>query len=75
MARFKVGDVVRYSDGPTALFKITSIIPDPVRTGANVRYYGDHILGGSAAAYDSDCSPATDDDTLRWAIRRGGVTC
>ena len=53
-----IGKVLRYSDGPTALFRATSYNTH--------RYYGDHILGGIQSAHEEDVRLADEDDLERW---------
>jgi hypothetical protein len=55
---FSEGQMVRYSDGETGLFKLSSI--DSV-TG---RLYGTHCLGGTFSADPSYCRVATTEDVL-----------
>ena len=43
--RFKAGDIIRYSDGVSALFRYSG-------TSNSYRLYGDHVMGGSASASD-----------------------
>lgn len=55
--RFKVGDIVRYSWGPTALMRITGVSKN--HGGFGDRYYGVQFYGDSMGAYDSNCTEAT----------------
>ena len=43
---FNIGDIIRYSEGVSALFKYTG-------TKNLNRYYGEHVLGGVHSAEDS----------------------
>lgn len=43
--RFKAGDIVRYSNGVSALFRYSG-------TNNCDRLYGDHVLGGAHSACD-----------------------
>lgn len=69
--KFKVGDVLRYASGETALFKVTLVRPNH---GGHVRYYGTHCMGGYNGAYEDQCSQATAGDLAtfsehaRWRI-------
>lgn len=56
--RFKVGDIVRYGSGISALFRYEG----PVNVG---RLYGTHVLGGAIGASDQtffDLQPASAED-------------
>ena len=56
--RFKVGDIVRYASGVSALFRYEG----PVNVG---RLYGTHVLGGAIGASDQtffDLQPASAED-------------
>jgi hypothetical protein len=65
-AKFKVGDIVRYSDGATGLMKIEAISLDHGSAGT-VRYYGDQFYGvGAVAAYENECKPASKADLNTW---------
>lgn len=59
--KFKIGDILRYSYGPTALFKVTEISPNH---GGSVRYYGRQYYGDIMGAYEEDCKRATDTEIL-----------
>lgn len=63
--KFKVGDILRYDDGSTALFRVESI--SPKHGGLEDRYYGRQCFGGSVGAYASDCLPASEADLKKWA--------
>ena len=66
---FKVDDIVRYAEGPTALFKIdTAKIP---YGGAHGRYWGEHIMGGAHGAYHEECAPASSADVDLWNEKHG----
>jgi hypothetical protein len=43
--QFNTGDIIRYNEGVSALFKYTG-------TKNNNRYYGEHVLGGYHSAED-----------------------
>ena len=62
--KFSVGDVIRYSSGPTALMRVSNVSEN--HGGYEHRYYGQQCLGGIVGAYESDCSPATEDDKKEW---------
>ncbi len=60
----RVGDMVRYSDGPTALLIVTDIKDhgkDRPRT-----YYGRHCMGGTGVGYEPDVRHASDADRITW---------
>ena len=63
---FKVGDVLRYSDGGTALFIVSSVRPDH---GGQPRYYGFQYYGSSMGQYHSQCQAAGEVDMETWAGR------
>lgn len=52
--KFKVGDIVRYSAGPTAIMTIQHVSKDHAGLGLH-RYYGRQYYGGSVGAYEKDC--------------------
>ncbi len=54
--KYKVGDIVRYAYGPTALMRITSISPNH---GGSIRYWGVQFYGDSMGAYEDQCRDAT----------------
>jgi hypothetical protein len=57
----KVGDVIRYLDGPTALMRVERISRN--HGGPNVdRYYGIQHFGGGVGAYADSCRCATADE-------------
>lgn len=43
--RFKTGDIIRYNDGPTSLFRFAGTFNAPF-------YYGEHVLGAVIGASD-----------------------
>ena len=59
MTKFGIGDIVRYSDGVSALFRITHI---ENIGNENERYYGSHCLGGYHSASPKECSAPSIDD-------------
>lgn len=61
---FKIGDILRYSTGETALLQVIHVNPD---YGGIPRYWGRHCMGGSVAAYQDDCSLASATDLETWA--------
>lgn len=63
-APFSDGDILAYSDGPTALFKVALVQPDEV-CGRHA-YYGIHCLGGIHYAVHRDCRLATPDEVLTY---------
>lgn len=69
------GSILRYGDGSTALFRVDSIYenPDPRGIACSVRYYGEHIFGGSHGAYHGQCVEPTAADFERWLKERGAL--
>lgn len=61
--KFKVGDILRYDDGSTALFRVESISP---KHGGTDRYYGRQCFGGTVGAYVWQCSLASKVDLETW---------
>lgn len=61
---YPIGEILRYSDGPTALFRVESVnhSDDPSRC----RYYGTQCLGGVVGAYHKDCVPPDNNDLAMW---------
>jgi len=51
---FKIGDIIRYSPGISALFKYTSKNGD--------RFYGEHVMGGTASCYPFELELASELD-------------
>lgn len=51
--KFKVGDCLKYADGPSAWFRVTLIGTNHGGRGEH-RYWGDHMLGGAHGAYERD---------------------
>jgi len=66
LREFDLGDVIRYGVGPTALMRITSISRD-AHSRLPLRYYGEHILGGSVGASFTDAKAPSDEDVQSWA--------
>lgn len=62
---FKVGDIIRYGRGETALMKITEESPNHGGPGLH-RYYGLQYYGGPMGAWLKDCSAATERDLELW---------
>lgn len=63
--KYKKGDLLRYDDGITALFKVTDI--SPKHDGKQPRYYGRHCMGGAHGAYQHEVRLATKRDHKTWA--------
>lgn len=61
--KFKIGEIVRYDRGSTALMKITSVSPNH---GGLVRYYGLQFYGDAMGAYENDCRSATLEEIQRF---------
>lgn len=62
--RFKVGDIIRYAYGPTALMRVAHVSESH---GMDHRYYGDSFHGSPIGAYESDVRPASGQDLQTWA--------
>jgi hypothetical protein len=63
----RIGDIVRYDIGPTALMKIEEIHI----VGGQNRFYGKQCMGGLVGAYENQCIPANQNDHLLWASCNG----
>jgi hypothetical protein len=55
---YKIGEIARYGEGNTALFRIESV--SRKHGGIYDRYYGVQFYGGSVAAYEPDMRKATE---------------
>jgi len=62
---YKIGDIVRYDHGQTALMKIKEISHDHGQIG-QTRYYGKSFYGSAMGVYWNDCSPASSVDKMVW---------
>lgn len=65
----KVGDVVRYRKGATALMKVERLYDYGGKIG--IRFEGMHVCGGHHEAYESDCIPASEEDKKHWQSLSG----
>jgi hypothetical protein len=65
--KFKVGDILRYDSGPTALMVVTYISENH---GGSHRYYGQQCYGGGCGAYEYDCTLASAKDLTTWETER-----
>ena len=63
--KYKVDEIVRYSDGPTALMRIDNVSKDHGGMGSH-RYYGAQFYGGAIGAYESDITHATKAEVEKW---------
>lgn len=54
----RLGEVVRYGDGPSALMRVTEVRGD--------RWYGTQYFGGPVSAYVSDIERASQRDLASW---------
>lgn len=61
---FKVGDVLRYAEGPTALMQVTKVSPG--YGGSVARYAGRQCLGGMVGAYHRACREANTIEMAMW---------
>jgi len=69
---YQIGNILRYSNGPTALMRIDSISLNHGGKG-NHRYYGIHVLDGKKGVYHRDAKPASDSDLAEW--RKSMIEC
>lgn len=63
--KFKIGEMVRYGGGSTALMRIATVS----EAGGLVRYYGEQYFGGSVGAYEADCTVPSVEDFQLWMRR------
>lgn len=61
---FKIGDLVRYRQGPTALLRIESVYDYGGKIGRE--FTGLQMCGDIHRVYESDCTKATPLDHARW---------
>lgn len=61
---FKVGDILRYGEGSTALMRVTYVSVG--HGGSKARYYGQQCMGGFCGAYHDQVSLAAPDDRKTW---------
>lgn len=61
---FKLGDVIRYGSGETALMRVDQISEG--HGGQVARYYGQQFYGGVVGAYHDDCRAASPVDLQNW---------
>ncbi len=61
----KIGDVVRFAAGPTALMRIDLISKNHGGRGVH-RFYGTHCMGRACGAYERDCTLATAGELETW---------
>lgn len=62
--KMKIGDIVRYRKGPTALLRIEKIYDYTGKVGEH--FSGTHCCGGTHGAYASDCVVADERDKITW---------
>lgn len=60
MSKFQIGEVVRYSYGPTALMRISSVSKN--HGGFGDRYYGVQYYGDSMGEYENCLQKATKEE-------------
>jgi hypothetical protein len=63
----RVGDIVRYDMGSTALMKIEQI----TIVGHLKRFYGQQCMGGLCGVYEDRCIRANMNDHFVWATHNG----
>ena len=61
MVKFKIGQIVRYDEGSTALMRIKAVSINHGVEGDN-RYFGRQCMGGGMARYEDDISEASQED-------------
>jgi hypothetical protein len=61
---YAIGDIVRYTDGSTALMQITYISVG--HGGSIARYYGIQCMGGYIGAYHGRVNKANAQDLKKW---------
>ena len=68
MLPWKVGDLVRYDFGPTALMRISAVITRGGDIGTCYHYYGRafHSSGPCTSRYHGQCMEPDEEDRLRW---------
>jgi hypothetical protein len=71
---YKIGDMVRYSEGSTALMMIESVHPDYAGPGKH-RYYGIQCYGGPMGAYHDQLSLASGADKNTWDRHNDSTGC
>ncbi len=65
-AKFKLGDIIRYTTGSTALMRVEHVSLNHGGIGWTM-YHGKQCMGGSVGAYERDCAAATPTDLATWA--------
>lgn len=63
----RVGTILRYSHGETALMQVNTIREG--HGGSIARYWGPHCMGGTYGAYHEDCVVATPEDIETWKTK------
>lgn len=61
---FKIGQILRYGEGETALMRVTYISRN--HGGSPARYYGQQCMGGSCGAYHENVELADAKDRKKW---------
>ena len=68
---FKVGDIVRYSSGKTALMRLDWEYSQNYKCKSHgYRLYGIQFFGGAVGAYERDCKLATKEEIELFNSRR-----
>ncbi len=65
---FKIGTILRYGTGSTALMKVASISEG--HGGSVARYYGNQCMGGGVGAYHENVSKASNKDLEVWKEKK-----
>ncbi len=81
MIEAKIGQIIRYASGPSALMRVTTISKGHGGPHYGDRYWGPHYYGGTQGAYAVSCSEATPSEIVAFereesliARRNGGHT-
>lgn len=65
MNRFKVGQILRYDAGETALMRVSYVSKNHGGRGVH-RYYGQQCMGGSIGVYEDQCELSSKKDREVW---------
>ncbi len=63
--KFKVGNIIRYGSGETALMRVEMVREHHGGYGQH-RYYGEQFYGGKVGAYEENCVLACEIDLINW---------
>jgi hypothetical protein len=65
--RVKIGKIIRFGEGSTALMRVTNFLRYPVH---GTRYHGTHCMGGFHAAWHNEVTAASKKDLKMWGEYR-----